>query len=164
MTATCLSAAFLNHKKKKKKNRSGPCKWNVLSSRRLLWSRASAPCVLEDTNLGLSFSYKPAVFMCVHKHRGRKGDIREKERERGNRFSRPGRAVGKEGSCRGKAEMSQDIPLWLHRAGQIETFLQAFFFSPLCVLSPKVNFTKVNNTFVFYLFPVVSRLFFFKLW
>lgn len=48
---------------------------------------------------------------------------------RGNRFSRPGQAVGKEGSCRGKAEMSQDIPLWLHRAGQIQTFLQLF-----CVL------------------------------
>lgn len=45
---------------------------------------------------------------------------------RGNRVSRPGQAVGKEGSCRGKTQMSQDIPLWLHSVGQIQTFLQLF--------------------------------------
>lgn len=78
---------------------------------------------LEDTELVLLLSYKPA-FCGVHAspqteretEREREGGggrerQREGETERGNRFSRPGRAVGKEGSCRGKAEMSQYIPL-----------------------------------------------------
>lgn len=77
---------------------------------------------------------QPLWYSCVSTSREREREReeerqREGDRARGNRFSRPGQAVGKEGSCRGKAEMSQDIPLWLHRAGQIQTFLQLF-----CVL------------------------------
>lgn len=79
---------------------------------------------LKPVNL-CCFSFKPA-FCVIHvspqtqrragareegsQKGGREGG-RKRARGRGNRFSRPGRAVGKERSCRGKAEMSQDIPL-----------------------------------------------------
>lgn len=119
-------------------NNSKTLAWDVPSERFLRRHRLllSAPLKTLSSHCSSPINQPFVVFMCLHKQskgaREREGGREAeggREWERGNRFSRPGRAVGKEGSCRGKAEMSQDIPLWLHSAGQIQTFLQLF-----CVL------------------------------
>lgn len=78
-----------------------------------------APLKTLNLHCGSAVNAARSWNSCVSTNRRRKG----RKSGRGNRFSRPGRAVGKEGSCRGNTEMSQDIPLWLHSAGQIQTFL-----------------------------------------
>lgn len=161
MTATCLSAAFLNHKKKKKK-KIGQVPANEMFFLPGGYSEVGPPLlVFLKTLIWGCHSPINQRYSCVSTNT--EGGRETLERRRG-REETDSQDLDEPWEKRGLVEEKQKcLRTFLCDYTELDKSRHSYrlFFSPLCVLSPKVNFTKVNNTFVFYLFPVVSRLFFF---